>query len=145
MATTAPTETEELADRIIEEAINRGEFTVIDEVVDSDYVLRDPAFPEAVRGPDGYKQQIQMERSAFPDLTVRVDDRVVEGDKVVTRYTLRGTHDGEFMGIAPTGNTIEVDGFIIDRFEGGKLVESDHLIDSLGLLQQLGVITLPGA
>lgn len=116
---------------------------VIDELVGSDFVLHDPGIPEAVRGPEGFKQQIQMEREAFPDLTVRVDDRVVEGDKVVTRYTARGTHEGEFMGIAPTGNDVEVDGFVIDRFANGKLVESDHLLDSLGMMHQLGVSTDP--
>lgn len=144
MATTTPTENEELTDRIIEESINRGELDVIDELVGSNYVLRDPGFPETVRGPEGFKQQIQMEREAFPDLTVRVDDRVAEGDKVVTRFTIRGTHEGEFLGIAPTGNNIEVNGFVIDRFASGKLVESDHLLNSLGIMHQLGVITLPG-
>ena len=114
---------------------------MIGELVGSNYVLHDPGFPEAVRGPEGFKQQIQMEREAFPDLTVRVDDRAVEGDKVVTRFTEH--MKASSWGIAPTRNNIEVNGFVIDRFASGKLVESDHLLDSLGMVHQLGVITVP--
>lgn len=86
-----------------EEAINRGELAVIDELVASNYVLHDPGLPEEVRGPEGFKQQIRMERSAFPNLTLRVDERVVEGDKVANRFTIRGTHEGEFSVRYPSG------------------------------------------
>ena len=82
--------------------------------------------------------------AAFPDLHHTVEDQVAEGDTVVTRMTLRGTHHGEFRGIAPTGKPIVVSLIGIDRFENGKFAEQWSQLDTLGLLQQLGVIPAPG-
>ena len=70
------------------------------------------------------KQEIEYFPNAVPDLTYTVEDQVAEGDKVVSRYTASGTHRGEFFGVAPTGNRIEMSGIQIDRFDkGGKMVE----------------------
>jgi predicted ester cyclase len=82
-------------------------------------------------------------RDAFPDLRFTAEDIIAEGDKVAARYTMRGTHQGEFMGVAPTGNRIEVTGIDIVRFEGGKMVEHWANSDELGMMQQLGVIPAP--
>jgi predicted ester cyclase len=77
---------------------------------------------------------------AFPDLVSTIEDMVAEGDKVAIRVTHRGTHQGKFMGIAPTGNKIEVTNTAIFRITGGKCADCWATIDSLRMMQQLGVI-----
>ena len=77
-------------------------------------------------------------RSAFPDLHVTIEDQIAEGDKVVTRVTFRGTHQGEFSGIAPTGKRVEYSGIAIDRIANGKVVEMWHISNMAGLLLQIG-------
>jgi predicted ester cyclase len=90
------------------------------------------------------KQEIAWFRNAVPDLTYTVVDQVAEGDKVVTRYTASGTHQGEFFGVAPTGNRIEMSGIQVDRFdEGSKLVEEWAQYDLLGAMRQMGAV--PGS
>ena len=81
-----------------------------------------------------------MYRSAFPDLRFTIEDMIAEGDKVATCWRAAGTHQGELMGIAPTGKRVEVIGMIVSRFAGGKIVEDLEVMDTLGLLQQLGAI-----
>ncbi len=85
-----------------------------------------------------------MFRSAFPDLHFTVEDMIAEGDKVASRYTARGTHRGELMGLPPTGRGVTEVGIMISRLAEGKLVEDWHSPDNLGLIQQLGVVTFPG-
>ncbi len=84
-------------------------------------------------------------RSAFPDLRLTIEDQIAEGDKVITRVTFRGTHRGEFRGIAPTGKQVEYSGIAIDRIANGKIVEMWHLSDGLGLLQQIGAAPSPAS
>jgi predicted ester cyclase len=78
--------------------------------------------------------------AAFPDLHVQLDDMVADGDKLVSRYTVHGTHDGELMGIPPTGKQVSIGGIAIDRFEDGQSVEHWEVFDQMGMMQQLGVI-----
>ena len=82
--------------------------------------------------------------TAFPDLHFTIEDQIAEGDRVVTRFTARGTHQGAFIGIPPTGKQGVVTGTGIDRFANGKIVEAWFNSDDLGLLQQLGVVPSPG-
>jgi predicted ester cyclase len=98
---------------------------VVDEVLDPDFVCYDlNSEAGAVRGADTMKQEIEWFRNAVPDLTYTAEDQLAEGDKMMTRYTATGTHLGEFFGVAPTGNRIEMSGIQIDRFdEGGKRIE----------------------
>ena len=134
-----------LARRFLEEAFNEGNLDVVDEIVTSDYVLHDPASPEGeIRGPEGIKGFVQMYRSAYPDTDITVEDQIAEGDDVVTRWTARGTHQGELLGVAPSGNRVEVTGITIDRFSGAKAVESWTNYDALGMMQQIGAIPKPG-
>ena len=80
-------------------------------------------------------------RNAFPDLTCTVEEQVAEGDKVVSRWTLRGTHRGDFFSVAGTGNQVEFTGMQIDRFnESGKIVEERAEFDLLGAMRQVGAI-----
>jgi predicted ester cyclase len=85
-----------------------------------------------------------MIRAAFPDIHETIEDMLAEGDRVVTRSTWRGTHQGAFLGIAPTGKQVSVTGIDISRVASGKFVEHWQAADNLGLLQQLGVIPVPG-
>jgi predicted ester cyclase len=89
------------------------------------------------------KASIEWIHSAFPDAQVSIEDQVAEGDKVVSRYTVSGTHLGEIMGAAPTGKLVTHAGHQTDRFEGGKIVESWTNWDALGLLQEIGIIPSP--
>jgi steroid delta-isomerase-like uncharacterized protein len=111
----------------------------IDRFVTPGYVRHDPTVPE-VHGPEGEKQLAGMYLAAFPDLRFTVEDLVAEGDKVVARYTVRGTHRGELMGIPPTGNQIAVEAMEIYRLEDGRIAEQWVVMDGLGMMQQLGVI-----
>jgi steroid delta-isomerase-like uncharacterized protein len=122
------------------EAFAGGNLEVLDEIVDASYVGYDVASPEPIRGVDGVKQQAEGYRSAFPDVAVTVDDQIAEGDRVVTRWTARGTHQGDLLGMPPTGKQATVTGITIDRYSGGKIVESWDVWDALGMLQQLGAI-----
>jgi predicted ester cyclase len=93
---------------------------------------------------EGFKGVFALVFSAFPDYQSTVEDQVAEGDKVVTRFSSQGTHQGEFLGIAPTGNRVRVTGIDIDRVEEGKIVEHWSEADLLGMMTQLGVIPEPG-
>ena len=87
----------------------------------------------------GSKRQWRQWRTAFPDLHFEIVDLLAEGDKVLTRWVLTGTHRGEFLGIAPTGKAIRVEGMSLDRIEGGLVAEGFDGWDALGLRRQLGV------
>ncbi|UCC75023.1 MAG: ester cyclase [Gemmatimonadota bacterium] len=125
--------------RFIEEVWNKGNLSVLDEVYTADYVYRGPGGQE-IKGPEGFKQVVAMYRAAFPNLHCTVEDQVAEGDKVATRWSLRGTHEAELMGIAATGNQVVMLGTVIHRFAGGKMAEARDMWDSLSFMQQLGVV-----
>ena len=131
-----------LVRRFFEEVLNQRNMALIDETVSLAYIEHTPSGP--VYGLEGFKQFVNMYFSAFPDVHYTIEDMVAEGDKVVTRWTGRGTHQGPLMGIPPTGKQATVTGIAIDRFEGGKFVESWLEFDALGMMQQLGVIPAPG-
>src|SRR5215207_10454783 len=90
-----------LARRVLEEIFNKGNLDAADELLAPDFVDHDPSMPEDVRGPEGFKEYVSAYRSAFPDLHVQIEDQIAEGDKVTTRWTGTGTHEGELAGIAP--------------------------------------------
>jgi predicted ester cyclase len=135
-------ENKEKARRLMEEAFGQGKVEVIDEVLDSNFVCYDPNSESGeIRGAGTIKGEIEYFRNAVPDLTYTVEDQVAEGDKVVTRWKASGTHQGEFFGVAGTGNRIEMSGIQIDRFgEGGKMVEEWPEYDLLGAMRQMGAI-----
>lgn len=126
--------------RVNSELWSEGNLDFIEDYVAEDYVEHNTAAPEPIRGPDGYRENVEMVRTAFPDLEVNTEDLIVEGNRVVTRYTLTGTHEGPLMGIEPTGNEVEFEGISIGRFEDGKVVEGWSNIDVFGMMQQLGVV-----
>jgi steroid delta-isomerase-like uncharacterized protein len=93
---------------------------------------------------EGYKQLLAMVITAFPDWHLNIEDMIAEGDKVVTRYTISGTHQREFQGIPPTGKQFTITAITIGRIVNGKAVELRNEFDQLGMLQQLGVIPSMG-
>jgi len=118
----------------------KGNLDVIDELIASQYIGHDPANPEPLRGPAGVKEFISTYRAAFPDARITVEQQLAEGDLVATRWTGRGTHDGELMGISPTGKRVTVSGLTISRLEGDKIVEEFQNWDTFGMLQQLEAV-----
>lgn len=134
-----------IARRVVEEWYNQGNSAVADELYASDYIHHDPALPlELQRGLTAYKQVIGMFRAAFPDFYMTLDDVIAEGDKVVGRWTFRGTHQGELMGIPATGKQVTLTGIAISRIADDKVVEGWVNFDAMGMMQQLGVIPLSG-
>ena len=134
----------EFARRWNEEIWDQQNLGVIDDLVADDFVGRDPSRPEPVRGPEGVREVVEILFSAFPDTQVDLEGVVAEGDRIAMRITASGTHEGEFMGIEPTGEEMEVSVMTFQRIEDGKAVEEWQTVDTLGMLQQLGVIELPG-
>jgi predicted ester cyclase len=127
------------ARNFIEKGLNQKDMMALDEYFSPE--LTDHALPPGLpAGLEGRKIYASALLSAFPDLHVGVEDLVAEGEKLVTRYTVHGTHNGELMGIPPTGKQISIIGIAIDRFENGQSVEHWEIIDQLSLMQQLGVI-----
>jgi steroid delta-isomerase-like uncharacterized protein len=124
----------------VEEGWAKGNVEVADEVFADMYVSHQPDGSEQERGPEDVKQFLRQYREAFPDLQITIEDQIAEGGKVVTRWSSRGTHRGEFRGIAPTGNEVRLTGIGIFRFSDGKVVESWDNFDQLGMMQQLGAI-----
>jgi len=136
-------ENKEKARRFLEEGFGQGNLQVLDEVLDADFVCYDPNSESGeVRGAETMKQEIEYFRNAVPDLTYTVEDQVAEGEKVVSRYTATGTHQGEFFGVGPTDKPIEMSGIQIDRFdeESGKMVEEWPEYDLLGAMKQMGAV-----
>jgi steroid delta-isomerase-like uncharacterized protein len=121
-----------------EEVVSKGKLDLIDEIFAPDFVAHEA--DQDIRGPEGVRQFILMLRAAFPDLQVTVEDVLAEGDKVVQRWSAHGSHQGELMGLAPSGKRIFVAGITISRFEGGKVAEEWELYDMMGMMQQLGAL-----
>jgi len=108
--------------RLQEEVFGQGKLELVDELLAPDYVSHSPGDPELRRGPEDIKEIVRAYHSAFPDITYTMEKQVCEGDMVVTRWLVRGTHRGELMGVAPSGRRIEVSGMSMDRISGGKIV-----------------------
>jgi steroid delta-isomerase-like uncharacterized protein len=119
---------------------NEGNLDLADEIYAPDYVDHDPTMPEDVRGVDGAREFYSMYTSAFPDAEITIEAQLAEGDTVATRWTAHGTHQGELMGVQPSGNRVEVMGVTISRIEGGKIVEEWDIYDALGMMQAIGAV-----
>jgi predicted ester cyclase len=133
-----PTEEQNKASfrRYLEEAWNQSNLEVVDEIFDR-YVSHQPDGSVLERGPEDVKRFVGEFRSAFPDLRLSSEEQIAEGDKVVSHGTIRGTHQGEFRGMAPTGEETEIKGMAIFRFSSeGKVVESWDSYDQLSLMRQ---------
>jgi predicted ester cyclase len=125
------------------DAANTGDIGVIskaiDEFVAPDAVIRTP-LPIDATGADALKQIWAMLLRIYPDIHLTVEDLIAEGDKVVGRTTVTGTHQGEFMGVASTGNSVTYNEMFIFRFADGRVVETWGVVDVYAQMKQIGVI-----
>jgi steroid delta-isomerase-like uncharacterized protein len=129
----------EMARRWFAEVMNEGNEDVIDEICASNFVDHDP-LPGTGPDREGLHDFVKQVRSAFPDLETTVDDMLADGDEIAVRSTFRGTHQGDFMGIAATGKKVEVANYDFVRMENDQAVEHWGTIDSAALMEQLGAV-----
>ncbi len=134
----------EVIQAFIEEVLNQGRWERMTDFVKEDFIELDP-LPGQQQGRLGLKDVLVGMRSAFPDMHWTIHEQIAEGDKVVSRFTWTGTHRDTFLGIPATGKPVEVKGVVIDRLEAGKMSDSRIHMDTLGMLQQLGVIPPPAS
>ncbi|MCU7547575.1 ester cyclase [Chitinophagaceae bacterium LB-8] len=120
--------------------INTANEKLAEELISTDAKFYVPGQPEPMHGPGGYLSIIGMMRSGFSDIQWSLEDKVVEENKVAARFIMRGTHNGIFFGVPPTGKTITVQAINFYRFSNGQIVEEYGQPDMLGLLQQIGAI-----
>jgi len=125
--------------------ISTGNRAAFEELLSSEFVDHNaiPGFPPGAEG--AWQLLNGMYRSAFPDLVVEIHDQVAEGDQVATRKTFHGTHKGSLMGIPPTGKRVQIGVIDIVRIANGQIVEHWNVVDTLGLLQQVGAVPAPQA
>lgn len=133
-----------LVRQLVEEVINQGNISMIDELLIPDFVEHEELPPGIPPGREAPKVLFSMLRSAFPDLKATIEHLIAEGDKVVLHMTWTGTHKGEFMGIPPTGKGISITVMDILGIAEGKFVEHWGVMDSMAMMQQLGVVPAPG-
>lgn len=127
--------------RVCDEIMNQGKLSVAFELFTPTFIRNDlVSLIDGVRGASGVKDVIGMVREAIPDIHATIEDMVAEGDKVVARFTLRGTHKAEFLGVPATGRSISIAVINIYRFEDGRVAEVWQLPDALGLMRQLGAV-----
>lgn len=132
----------EIISRFVDETLNKGNIDAAGEFVWEDMIEQVP-FPGQGPGLDGLKDVLRGMREAFPDMRWVLQEQVAEGETVVTRSEWTGTHRGPFLRVPATGRAVRVWGIVIDRLVGGKLKESRMLMDTLGLMAQLGVFPPP--
>jgi len=130
----------EIIRTLAEDVIHRGAIERVAEFFAPDYRPHDPSNPARRGGLEGAREFIAMLHAGMSDVRYAIEDLIAEGDRVVYRWTLQGTHTGVFMGIPPSGKSIRVTGMDMFRLEGGKIVESWASADALGMLQQLGAL-----
>jgi steroid delta-isomerase-like uncharacterized protein len=130
--------------RFVEEVITQGQIDRAAEFVWEDVVEQVP-LPGQGPGLEGLKDILRAMRGGFPDLVFAIHEQVAEGDKVVSRFEWTGTHQGQFLGIPATGKPVRVWGIVIDRLEAGRIRDTRLIMDTMGLMMQLGVISSPGA
>jgi len=130
--------------QFLEETINQGQIDTAAQYFWEDMTEQVP-FPGQGPGVEGLKDVLRGLRAAFPDMHWGVEEQIVQAEKVVTRFEWTGTHRGDFLGVPATGRPVRVWGMVIDRFEKGRIKDTRILMDTLGLMMQLGVIAPPGA
>jgi steroid delta-isomerase-like uncharacterized protein len=131
-----PDEIKAIVHREIDEIWNKGNFAATDEIIANEYILHEAA--EDVNGNEAFKAFAAEFHTAFPIARFRIDDVIIEGGKVVVRYTFKGKHGGNYLGVAPTGKEVTATGIRISRVADGKLGETWNYLDKLSILTQLG-------
>ena len=128
----------------IEEVINQGKIDSTGNYFHEDMVEQVP-LPGQGPGLAGLKEMLAGYRAAFPDVHWTIEEQIAAEDKVVTRFEWTGTHRAEFFGVPATGKPVKTWGVVIDRFENGKIKDTRIIMDTLGIMIQLGAVPMPGA
>ena len=130
-----------LAERFHKDIFEAGKLDVADEILSPNFAVHSPDYPpELPSGPEGVKQWAMGLRQGFPDVGFTHHDVIAEGDKVVIRWSVTGTHKGELLGMPATGKQIQVSGIDVFRVQDGRLVEMWQNMDTFGMMRSLGVI-----
>lgn len=132
-------ENKEIQRRILIEVHSPGKLNLVDELYDENFI----GLPDMTKGTENVKKFITNLLNTFPDIKFTVEDQIAEGDKVFARWSITGTHKGEFMGIAPTGKPISISGVTVYKILNGKAVEAWGMMDNLAVMQQIGAVSLP--
>ncbi len=128
----------EVTRKTIDEVWNKGAVDLIPELFNSDYIARGVAGPD-IKGHDGWRQVVLNYRKAFPDVHDTIDELIAEGDKVVCRHTMTGTHTGEYPGLAPTGKKTKTTTIFVNYFKNGKIAETWSISNPIVFYSQLGM------
>jgi steroid delta-isomerase-like uncharacterized protein len=128
--------------RFVDEVITQGNIEAAAQYVWEDVIEQVP-LPGQGPGLDGLKDILRAMRAGFPDIVFSIEEQVAERDKVASRFEWTGTHRGAFLGIPATGRTVRVWGMVIDRLEDGRIKDTRIIMDTFGLLGQLGVLPSP--
>ena len=128
----------------VEDVINKGDMDAAAKYVWEDVVEQVP-LPGQGPGLDGLKDILRSMRAGFPDLDFSIKEQITEGDKVASRFEWTGTHHGAFLGVPATGKSVRVWGVVIDQLQEGRIKETRIIMDTLGLMMQLGAIPPPKA
>jgi steroid delta-isomerase-like uncharacterized protein len=135
-------ENKQLIRRFYDDIVNAGRLEAVDELVAEGFVEHEN-FPGLEGGREGLRQFVVMLHTAFPDIRIDVHDILADGDRIAVRSSMRGTHRGDFMGIAPTGKVVDVPMMDVIRIENGMAAEHWGVTDTAAMMQQLGA--MPGA
>ncbi len=130
--------------RFADEVITQGQIDRAVDFVWEDVVEQVP-LPGQGPGIEGLKDILRAMRAGFPDLVFSIHEQIAEGEKVVSRFEWTGTHQGEFFGVPATGKPVSVWGIVIDRLEAGRIKDTRIIMDTMGMMMQLGVIPAPGS
>ena len=138
------TDNKDIIRRYYNDMWNRWDMAVADEIIAEDITFRG-SLAVTVQARDGFKQYVDLVRSAFPDFHNAIDDLIAEGDRVVARLTYSGTHQGELFGVAPTGRQVTYAGVAIFHIANGQVIDGWVMGDTLGVMRQIGARTIPDA
>ncbi|HWT65974.1 MAG TPA: ester cyclase [Terracidiphilus sp.] len=133
----------QVVQRFIEECWNKGNLNSISEYLSDRVHFHDPAFPNMATGLQGARNHIDGCRKGFPDMKITIDDTIAERNEVVVHWTVRGTHQGQFLGMQPTHKKVAIDGTSIFRLEGSKIAETHASWNVASLMGQLGIAEVP--
>jgi steroid delta-isomerase-like uncharacterized protein len=131
-------QSEDLIRTFIDEAFNKGNLSILEEVIHPEYQYWSP--DSQLKGIGQLREFIQVFRNAFPDLNLQIDDFFSSNDRTCTAFTFKGTHEQDFMGIPATKKSVEVQGMVMSRIKDNKILEDREILDNLTFFQQLGVV-----
>ena len=129
-----------MARRFYDEIINGGNVDLVDELLADDFVEHEEPLPGMTPDRDGVKDFVRAVRTAFPDVRMTPEQILADDERVMIRYRMTGTHEGDFMGVPPTGRKVDLDGYDEARVVGGRAVEHWGAMDGAQLMQQLGAL-----